>query len=180
MINNELDELDPSNDPHSLIIQDFDIRGVVFVIPVDAPLPSEIADITLPNGSLYKRLAALDMDQLEEFAIVPISGAEMLALERVWRTLQSAKRVFVLMDIPAARYDVLFTQALRQIGLPTVEWPSVADALASRVRTVQRTTDKEPWNAAIEETRPRRKLPITSTEDDSKVPDPSALPGEDD
>lgn len=166
------DELDPESDPHALIIQDFDIRNVVFVVPVDAPLPSEISDVDMPTGSLYKRLAALDAEPEGEFAFVPLSGAELLSLERAWRALQTVKRIFVLSDIPAARYDVLFTQATRQIGIPSVDWPAVAETMAERVRIVQRKKDKEPWAETLEETRPKNKLPISSTEE-VEVPEPT-------
>jgi hypothetical protein len=66
-------------------------------------------------------------------------------LERAWRSLQRAKKVAVLQGLPGARYDVLFTQASRLIGLRIVDWPAVAEAIANRVRTVQRTKDTNPW-----------------------------------
>jgi hypothetical protein len=142
----ELDELAPVPDPESLRVLDFDVRNAVFVIPSDSPVPSELSSAEMPSGSLYRRLAALDQPEISEFAFVPVSGSELLSLDRAWRALQSAPRVYALFDLPGARYDVLFTQAARQIGIPRVEWPAVAEALASRVRTVQRTKDKEPWN----------------------------------
>jgi hypothetical protein len=175
------DELSPSPDPEELRIKDFDVRGAVFVIPLDAPIPSELTGIELPTGSLYQRLAALDAEQLAEFAFVPLAGSEMLALDRVWRTLQRAKRVYALFDLPGARYDVLFTQAARQIGLQRVDWPAVAEALASRTRTVQRVRDTEPYKLPVAPSRtsklPRATtagdmsplLPPTDTEDDENT-----------
>lgn len=141
-----VDELAPDPDPEALRIKDFDIRNAVFVLPLDAPVPSEISEIEMPKGSLYKRLAALDSEDLQEFAFVPLSGSELLALDRIWKPLQRARRVFALFDLPGARYDVLFTQAVRQIGIHRVEWPAVSQALALRIRTVQRTADVSPWD----------------------------------
>lgn len=140
------DELAPLADPEALRVNDFDVRNAVFVIPIDAPVPSELAEVDVPMGSLYTRLSALDTEKRDDFAFVPLSGTELLSLDRAWRALQRAPRVFALFDLPGAKYDILFTQAVRQIGVARIEWPSVAEAMASRVRTVQRAKDSEPWS----------------------------------
>jgi hypothetical protein len=171
---NDIDELNPAIDPEALRVNEFDVRNVAFVIPLDCPVPSELSDVPVPTGSLYDRLAALNQEVVEEFAFVPLSGSELLALERAWRSLQLARRVFVLADLPGARYDVLFTQAARQIGLPTVEWPAVAEAMASRVRIVQRTNDATPWQMP----KKRTQLPVSSTE--SEVSSALPIPAESD
>lgn len=139
----ELDELSDHSD--LLQVGAFNVKGAVFLVPLDAPLPSEISNGELPSGSLYSRLAPLDLATSEGFSFVPVSGSELLALERSWRMLQTAKRVFVLTDLPAARYDVLFTQAVRMIGLQSIDWAKVSEAIASKVITDQRTKDKSPW-----------------------------------
>lgn len=123
-------------------------NGAVFVVPVDAPLPSELGELVVPTGSLYDRIRALCVPDESVFQFVPISGAEMLHLDRAWRLLQVAKRVFVLADLPGARYDVMFTQASRQIGLSKLDWPSVASTIASKAITDQRTKDSTPWQAS--------------------------------
>lgn len=133
-------------DPLAIEVAGSDVRGVVFVIPLDAPLPNELADINVPTGSLYKRLAALDgLAEGAEVGFVPVSGNELLALGRVWHTLVAAPKVAVLYDLPGARYDIVFTQAEKQIGLRSVDWPAVSEALGNRLREVQRTKDTEPW-----------------------------------
>lgn len=137
--------LTPDVDPEDLRVNDVDVRKSVFVVPVDAPVPSELGADQMPSGTLYRRLAALDESDPIDFAFVPVSGAELLALDRVWRTLQRPKKIYALFDLPGAKYDVLFTQAVRQIGIPRIEWPSVSEALASRTRTIQRTNDSSPW-----------------------------------
>lgn len=146
---NEQDDVDgfrtDLDDPTNLIVQDFDLKGVVLIIPIDAPLPSELDGVELPKGSLYDRLRPITREPENEFAVVPLAGAELLALDRVWRTFQVAKRVLVLRELPGARYDVTFDQGSRLLGLKTVDWPSIADAMAKRVRTMQRTKDSEPW-----------------------------------
>lgn len=68
-----------------------------------------------------------------------------MALERPWRALQSRENVYVLTELPGARYDVLFDQARRAIGLRSLDWPSVAVAMSSYQRATQRTADKQPW-----------------------------------
>lgn len=137
----------PSNlsDPDELVIQDFDVRGAVFVIPIDAPVPSELSDIEIPSGTLYQRIEPITHDPELEFALVPVSGAELLALDRVWRTLQGAKKVHVLYDLPGAKYDVMFTQAAKMIGLHRADWATLSLAMAKRVRVMQRTGDSSPW-----------------------------------
>lgn len=134
-----------ASDP--VIVGDFNVSGAVFIIPVDAPLPAGAGEDAMPKGSLYARLAALCTEPAdpELFGFVPLAGAELLALERPWRALQQAKRVYVLYDLPGARYETLFQQAARVIGLARVDWPAVADALEARARRAQRTGDKSPW-----------------------------------
>lgn len=134
------------DDPLNIDAQGVDVRGTVFVIPLDAPLPNELADLEVPTGSLYKRLKALDQSSGTEFGFVPISGGELIAIERVWRQLCAAPKIAVLTELPGARYDIVFMQAKRSIGLRSVDWPSVATALSERVRVVQRTKDSKPWN----------------------------------
>lgn len=123
-----------------------DIRGYVFVVPLDAPLPSEVAAVIPPTGGLLARLAPLAGEENELFSFVALSGAELLAIERAFRLMQTVKRVAVLTDLPGARYDVLFTQAARQIGLPKIEWPQISESLASRVVEMQRLKDTKPWS----------------------------------
>lgn len=174
----QADDLSPTIDPSGLRVHDFDVKGAVFVIPSDAPIPSELAEVEVPTGSLYARLGALDnADAGSDFAFVPVSGSELISLDRPWRSLQRAPRVYALFDIPGAKYDVLFTQAVRTIGLPRLEWPAVSEALASRVRVVQRARDKTPWKVAESVT---NKAPRSTTaEDELAVPVSDELTDED-
>jgi len=148
------------DDPLAIDTKGVDIRGTVFIIPLDAPLPNELADLNIPTGSLYKRLAALDMPPETEFGFVPVKGDELLALDRPWRALCTARKVAVLAELPGARYDVLFTQAKRMIGLRTLDWPAVSEALTNRVREVQRTKDSEPWNLEDRTAEPTTSKPV--------------------
>lgn len=162
----------------AILVGSFDVKGAVFVVPIDAPIPSELTSDALPSGSLYKRLAALDIESSDSYAFVPLSGAELLNLERSWRALQSARRIYVLADLPAARYDVLFTQAVRQIGLQKVDWSHVSEAIASKVITDQRTKDKTPWAEpmidGVEVPLRRARLPMSSTGDSAALAIPTA------
>lgn len=153
-------------DPDELLVLDFDVRGAVFVIPIDAPVPSELADIVIPTGTLYERIKPITAQPDKEFALVPVSGAELIALNNVWRVFQEAKKVFALFDLPGAKYDVTFTQATKVLGLHRADWSSMASALSKRVRVVQRTADKEPWRLA------KRADPTTSPDGDD-LPGPS-------
>lgn len=146
---NDQNTYDPSDDPlapEAIETDGNDLRGTTFVIPLDAPLPNELADLEVPSGTLYQRLTNLAQPTDGEFTFIPLTGSELLSLDRVWRQMQVAKKIAVLRDLPGARYDVIFDQAQRQIGLRTVEWPVVSEAMARRIRTVQRTADIEPWN----------------------------------
>lgn len=173
-------------DTDALVVNGFDVRNVAFIMPLGAPLPSEFEKGLMPTGSLYQRIRALDTESWvdgDEFAFVPVSGAELLALERAWRALVRTKKVVMLSDIPAARYDVLFTQAARQIGIQTVDWPSVSDALSERFRTRQRIKDGQPWTQEIPtETPPAaapkgRRLPRAADDEDELIQNPA--PAED-
>lgn len=167
-----------TDDRSTLIVGSFNVAGAVFLIPVDAPIPSEIAETELPTGSLYKRLAAIDSDESTSFKFVPVSGSELLALERVWRTLCVAKRVYVMMDLPAARYDVLFTQAVRQIGLEKIDWSRVSEAIAAKVISDQRTKDTTPWvNPMVEGVSipiKKGRSPVSSTGRQFNLPTPES------
>jgi len=170
----EIDSLNPTTDPDEVRVKEFDVRHCVFVIPLDAPVPSELADIEMPKGSLYQRLVAIDSEQPEEFSFIPVSGSELLALDRVWRVLQRAKKVFALFDLPGAKYDILFAQAVRQMGIQRIDWSNVAEALAARSITMQRTRDKAPWQTKPEfEQQRRSRVPRSTTGGDiGKVPAP--------
>lgn len=81
----------------SLTVSDADLAGAVFIIPIDAPLPNELADRNVPTGSLLKRLAALDpVDTGSKFNFVPVSGGELNNLAAAWHDLQVHKAVYVL------------------------------------------------------------------------------------
>lgn len=167
-----------AEDRSALIVGSFNVTGAVFVIPVDAPIPSEIAGSEMPRGSLYKRIAAIDSDDFDGFKFVPVSGSELLALERAWRTFCAAKRVYVMMDLPAARYDVLFTQAVRQIGLEKIGWSHVSEAIAAKVISDQRTKDTAPWNNPMVEgvsiPVKRGRSPVSSTGRRAVLPTPES------
>lgn len=180
-MNNQLEDDDIDSlaaDRSALVVGSFNVTGAVFIIPIDAPIPSEIAGTEMPSGSLYKRLAALDVTDATDFGFVPISGAELLSLERVWRVIAIAKRIFVLADLPAARYDVLFTQAVRQIGIEKVDWVRVSEAMAAKVISDQRIKDKTPWeNPMIDGVSTpvkRGRSPISSTGRQAALPTPAA------
>lgn len=146
-------------DPHTFSPDDISSGGAVFVIPMDAPVPAELGPDAVPSGSLYARLVALASPDTGSFSFAPVSGAELLHLERAWRLLQTAHRVFALFDLPGARYDVMFTQAVRQIGLRKVDWPAVAESIAAKATIAQRTKDAKPWAAGDDLTKPSRRLP---------------------
>lgn len=145
MENNDL--LDPAAD--DIVVAGADLKEAAFIIPLDAPLPNDLRDASMPSGGLLARLRYLSDEPIEKgFGFVPVSGAEFMALERVWRSLQERKHVYVLTDLPGAKQDVLFDQARRAIGLRALDWPSVSGELAAHVIHQQRTKDKTPWQAA--------------------------------
>lgn len=177
-----LDEIDSTAiaDPSTFTTDDLTTKGAVFVVPVDAPLPSELGALEVPSGSLYERLRSLCSPDDGAFSFVPVSGAELLHLERPWRLLQVAKRVYVLFELPGARYDVMFTQASRQIGLRRVEWPSVAEGIASKAVADQRTKDVAPWQLRQDLSAPGRRLPKVARAGAEELPIPTADDGDED
>jgi hypothetical protein len=130
----------------TLSVNDSNALGTLFLIPLDAPIPLELADIPMPTGPLLTRLQPLAVEKPEgDVSLLPISGPELLALSRAWNLLRVAKKIAVLSDLPGAREDIIFAQARRQIGLKTVEWPALSESFAKRKVERQRTGDKQPW-----------------------------------
>jgi hypothetical protein len=125
-------------------------EGYTFLIPLDAPLPVDLEASDMGKGTLYDRLEPLNHEQAEEMALVPVSGIELMALQKVWSYLVSNKKVAVLTELPGATYDIVFDQAKKQIGLRSIDWPAIADAVTAREVKQQRTSDKEPWRQSAE------------------------------
>jgi hypothetical protein len=158
-----------------------DLKGSVFIIPLDSPIPGELAEATLPTGSLLSRLQPLNTEIADPFGLVPLTGSELLALDKAFSYLQVSKQVYALKGIPGAEYDMYFTQAIRVIGLRTMDWDEVSAALESAVRTAQRLGDKTPWMVEDPATkkaelRPRR---VNSTSVDTHLPTPRIDSGDD-
>lgn len=144
----QADLLNSLGDPNLLDISGQDVRGATLILPLDAPIPSELADVPASTGTLLNRLSALDDEALpegEDFRIVLLRGSELLALDRAWSMLVRTKKLYVVFDIPGATYDVLFTQGVRTLGLRRLGWGDIAEELSKRVRTVQRTKDASPF-----------------------------------
>jgi hypothetical protein len=152
-----------------------DFFKYVFLVPLAAPLPNELSDF-VTEGPLLTRLAPLAMEAPEdEFAIVAISGAELTALERSWRLFQEAKKVAVLTELPGARYDILFTQATRQIGLRSIPWPSIEEGLSAKLIANQRAGDRSPWKKEEEKLSDASQSDESSKELDRRFSGPSSL-----
>lgn len=147
MPNNLQSDLEAAvEDPNALRVEEVDVAGALFLIPFDAPLPADVPAERLATGSLYDRLAPLArQEELEPYGFCALSGAELTALQQAWKAIVRRKKVFALFDLPGARYDVLFSAAVRQIGIRRVDWPAVADAVAARARVLQRANDKTPF-----------------------------------
>lgn len=168
---------DPTSpDPDDLAVGRLDVKGAVFVVPTDAPLPNELlgedgAD-PIAKGSLYARLkpVATPTEDSLGHSVCPLSGQELTALAAIWRSICAAKKVYVLGDVPGARYDVLFTQATRHLGIPRVSWPDVAEAVARRTALRQSLRDSKPWtaNPATDE----QQFPQTLRRSDGARPQP--------
>lgn len=122
-------------------------KGVVYIIPLSAPLPQELDGAGLTTGPLLKRLLPLaDKVHSSDITLVALSGAELSSLERVWNQIVEAKQVAVLTELPGAQYDVLFNHARTVIGIRTIDWPSIEKSVADTRISNQRTKDAEPWN----------------------------------
>jgi len=120
----------------------FDATGAVMIIPFDAAIPSTLGEAQVAKGSFYERLRPLaDPETIAKFAIVPLSGPEFIALETVWRILVQCKKVVVLTELPAVRYDPTFEMGQRVLGIKSLAWPSVSEQLESEAREVQRSRD---------------------------------------
>jgi hypothetical protein len=122
-----------------------DYVGTVFLVPFDTPIPNELATLPIADGSLLQRLQMIGKHDVESFEVLPLRGDEMLQLARIWSLLADHKKIYVLRGLPGTRYDVLFDQGARAIGLPDLQWPNLASALARSVIERQRNADSKPW-----------------------------------
>jgi len=129
----------------SITVAPAKISPTVYVVPLGAPIPSELSELPVTEGTLYDRLRPLASKLDTQAQIMFLKGEELVNLDKVWRSLQVAKDVQVLRGLPGAVYDVLFTQAARLLGLKEVEWTQIADALTTATREAQRSRDRDPW-----------------------------------
>lgn len=120
------------------------IPGMAFIVPIAAPLPSELASIETSSGSLLQRLLPLSIENPETEVIIPLDGAELHALERLWSQIALRPHIALLTGIPGARYDVLMTQGARQLGIRSADWHTLEMAFGERTRTAQRLKDTRP------------------------------------
>jgi hypothetical protein len=142
------DEAETSNaefDNH-LNVEVGNVKGTVFLIPLDAPIPLELEDYAPATGPLLERLLPLaQKEPVDDIALVAVSGQELSDLGRPWSALRVARKVHVLTELPGARDDIMFDMARKQLGLTPVPWPSLAEAFATRKVEKQRTGDTQPW-----------------------------------
>lgn len=130
-----------------LQVADAVLQGAAFIIPLDAPLPNELNTPSVPQGGLLSRIRFLDegVNPDDGFPFVPLSGHEFMSLERCWHGLCTRKLIYVLLDLPGVRTDVLFDTARRVIGIRSLEWPQVRDAMMAYTVEKQRLKDTKPW-----------------------------------
>jgi hypothetical protein len=146
----------------------------VFIIPLSSPLPTELEDSLRHEGTLLARLQPLASKETQnDIELVAISGAELSNLARSWHLLVEAKKCFALMELPGARYDVLFKLAIKQIGLRTYDWPSLEAEFVSRSKETQRTKDAEPWNSKEQAKETRQLMDSNLSEIDQQIEEPS-------
>lgn len=121
-----------------------EIKGTVFIIPFDAPVPQLIEDLVTTGSSLLSRLQVLTKDP-EQFVLLPISGQEMFDIASAFSALAVVKKYSLLEDLPGARYDALLMQGIRRAGVRSTQWPFVSDLIESSRRIDQRLKDAKPW-----------------------------------
>lgn len=121
-----------------------ELIGTIFIVPIDAPLPKDLEELTSKGPTLLSRLLVLDREP-ESFAMCPLTGQEMFDIASCFSALTTAKKVVLLEDLPGARYDALMTQGVRRAGLRALQWPRVSELIEQRRRLEQRTADSQPW-----------------------------------
>lgn len=169
---------DHASDLETLTTSTGDVASAVFIVPFGAPMPNEAKDILVTTGSLFTRLAPLDEEAPATNVVIPLSGQELLGLSNVWHHLVLTKKVFVLGDLPGAKYDVLFDQAARGIGLKTVPWPEVSDAITRQLIETQRVGDTKPWLLENQEQSTEAPAPRGKLRSSTKA-QPLVAPGDD-
>lgn len=121
-----------------------EIKGTVFIIPFDAPVPQLIEDLVTTGSSLLARLQVL-VEAPDQFVLLPISGQEMFDIASAFSALTVIKKYSLLEDLPGARYDALLMQGIRRAGIRSTQWPFVSDLIESSRRIDQRLKDAKPW-----------------------------------
>lgn len=119
-------------------------ENVAYVLPLGAPIPSELAGIEVATGNVLQRLLPLSVTDPDGDVMVPIEGAELHACDRLFRKFAVRPNVIVITGLPGAKYDVMFSQAVRQLGLKSMDWYQLEVALGDASRTLQRTKDTRP------------------------------------
>lgn len=120
----------------------------VLIVPLNAPLPELLAS-HVATGNVLERLCSLiDVGEKGPY-VLPFSGEELTALERSWPLVRASVPrgviLAVLLGIPAARYDILFTQATRFMGVKTLDYVELESEIAQLRAARQSVGDKEPW-----------------------------------
>lgn len=139
-----------------------EIKGTVFIIPFDAPVPNLIEDLVVTSPSLLGRLQTLTTEP-ELFALLPLSGQEMFDIAASFSALAVVKKYSLLEDLPGARYDALLVQGIRRAGIRSTQWPFIADLIESSRRIDQRLKDAKPW---LDPRAGSQKVPPATVEDD--------------
>jgi hypothetical protein len=142
------DEAETSNDEfdNHLDVEVGNVKGTVFLLPLDAPIPLELEDYAPATGPLLERLLPLaQKEPTDDIALVAVSGQELSDLGRSWSAIRVARKVHVLTELPGARDDIMFDMARKQLGITPVPWPSLAEAFSVRKIEKQRTGDSQPW-----------------------------------
>lgn len=142
------DELDTAVAAQVPVADALALPRTVIVVPVNAPLPQLLADHQV-TGSLLDRLQALEGLGAEGPRVLPLSGDEVIALDRAWPLLRACAdqdTILVHMtEIPATRYDILYTQGVRVLGLKALAWPDLEIELSQLAASRQAVGDKQPW-----------------------------------
>lgn len=129
----------------NIVVKDSDISKAFFIVPLDAPLPSDLAEVPQATGSLLHRLQPMDQSEPEgQYMVIPFSGVELTALSGLWRVLVAPRKVFTIEGLPGAKYDVQFASAARALGFKSLRWDDIEDAVAASVITQQRSADMVP------------------------------------
>lgn len=118
--------------------------NTAYLVPLGAPIPSALTTVPLATGNLLNRLLPLAEEQPESDVLIPVDGADLYALDRIWSSVALRPSVVALLGVPGASYDPMFLSSVRALGIHAAEWETLDEYFSESSRRAQQVMDSRP------------------------------------